>query len=127
MLLGFGSTAGVLYAYFTLIDEVGAGRAALVTYLGPDVSLLMGALLLGETITASAVAGVALILVGVASRPERPDATPPSVPCCEGMSTGHPAAQTAGAGGVGKGRSGKPDGVQRTLAKPRQDRRMRHR
>lgn len=96
LLLGFGSTACGLYAYFTLIDEVGAGRAALVTYLGPGFSLVMGALLLGERITPVAVFGLALILGGVAiaSRGERPTAVPPSsFPCCEGLAIGH--SQTA--------------------------------
>lgn len=95
LLLGFGSTACGLYAYFTLIDEVGVGRAALVTYLGPAFSLLMGAMLLGERVTPAAIFGLALILGGVAiaSRSDRPAAVPPSAPCCEGLVTGYP--QTA--------------------------------
>lgn len=92
LLLGLGSTACGLYAYFTLIDEVGAGRAALVTYLGPGFSLLMGALLLGERITPASVVGLALILGGVviASRGNGPVDIPAAVPCCEGLATGHP-------------------------------------
>lgn len=74
VLLGFGSTACAVLAVFTLIDEVGAGRAALVTYLAPGFSVVLAALVLGEPITAPAVAGLALILGGVAlaSRAERP-------------------------------------------------------
>ena len=92
LLLGLGSTACGLYSYFTLIDEVGAGRAALVTYLGPGFSLLMAALLLGERITPASVVGLALILGGVviASRGSRPTTIPAAVPCCEGLATGHP-------------------------------------
>lgn len=94
LLLGFGSTACGMLAYFTLIDQVGAGRAALVTYLGPGVSLVMAALLLGEPITPAAVVGLALILggVAVASRAERLPTLPQTMPCCEGLSTGHPTA-----------------------------------
>lgn len=80
LLLGFGSTACAVLAVFTLLDEVGAGRAALVTYLAPGFSVVLAALVLGEPITAPAVAGLALILGGVAlaSRAERPRAAPPS-------------------------------------------------
>jgi len=48
-----GHRAGVRHL-LPLIAEVGAGRAALVTYLVPPLSLAYGALLLGETITAAA-------------------------------------------------------------------------
>ncbi|CAA9420774.1 MAG: hypothetical protein AVDCRST_MAG01-01-2269 [uncultured Rubrobacteraceae bacterium] len=92
LLLGLGSTACGLYAYFTLIDEVGAGRAALVTYLGPGFSLLMGALLLGERIAPVSVVGLALILGGVviASRADHPAEIQTATPRCEGLATGHP-------------------------------------
>lgn len=101
LLLGFGSTGFGLLAYFTLIDRVGAGRAALTTYLGPGFSLGMAALLLGEPITASAVAGLALILCGVfvASRAERPPGPPPAIPGCEGL--GAAASPTPPAAGSG--------------------------
>lgn len=73
LLLGLGSTALGQLSYFALIDAVGAGRAALTTYLNPVVSLGMSALLLGEPIAPGAVVGLALILggVGIASRPDR--------------------------------------------------------
>lgn len=72
LILGLGSTAFGQLAFFTLIDEIGPGRAALATYLGPAVSLGLGALLLDERITPAAVAGSALIIGGVviASRAE---------------------------------------------------------
>jgi drug/metabolite transporter (DMT)-like permease len=59
--------------YYELINGVGAGRAALVSYLAPGVALFYGALFRGEAITVAAVAGLVLILAGVAiaSRPRR--------------------------------------------------------
>ena len=52
--------------YFTLIAGAGAPYAALVTYLVPALALLYGAVFLGESVTASAVGGLLLILAGVA-------------------------------------------------------------
>jgi hypothetical protein len=52
--------------YFTLIAGAGAPYAALVTYLVPALALAYGAVLLGEPVTATAVAGLLLILGGVA-------------------------------------------------------------
>jgi drug/metabolite transporter (DMT)-like permease len=52
--------------YFGLIAGAGASYAVLVTYLVPALALGYGALFLGEHITASAVVGLLLILVGVA-------------------------------------------------------------
>ena len=63
--LGVAGTAIAFVLYYSLIAETGAGRASLVGYLIPPVALAYGALLLGETITAAAIGGLALILVGV--------------------------------------------------------------
>jgi drug/metabolite transporter (DMT)-like permease len=52
--------------YFGLIAGAGASYAVLVTYLVPALALGYGALFLGEHVTASAVVGLLLILVGVA-------------------------------------------------------------
>jgi drug/metabolite transporter (DMT)-like permease len=52
--------------YFELILRAGASYAALVTYLTPAMALVYGAVILGEPITVSAVAGLVLILGGVA-------------------------------------------------------------
>jgi drug/metabolite transporter (DMT)-like permease len=52
--------------YFTLIAGAGAPYAALVTYLVPALALFYGAVILDEPVTASAVGGLLLILVGVA-------------------------------------------------------------
>jgi drug/metabolite transporter (DMT)-like permease len=57
---------GVAYLlYFALISEAGASRAILVTYLVPSIALLYGAAVLDESVGASDVAGLLLILAGV--------------------------------------------------------------
>src|ERR1700754_24982 len=59
--------------YYELINGIGAARAALVSYLAPGVALFYGAVFRDETVTIAAVAGLVLILAGVAiaSRPKR--------------------------------------------------------
>jgi drug/metabolite transporter (DMT)-like permease len=76
--LGVIGTALAFVIFYKLIKEIGAGRASLVSYLAPGVALVYGALALGEAITPAAVAGLALILAGVAlaSRPRRRAAAP---------------------------------------------------
>jgi drug/metabolite transporter (DMT)-like permease len=51
--------------YFGLITGAGASRAVLVTYLVPPMALFYGATFLGESVAASDLAGLALILAGV--------------------------------------------------------------
>ncbi len=60
-----GTVAGQLI-YFRLIYGYGSARASLVVYLLPVTALFYGALLLDEAITASAIAGLVLILTGTA-------------------------------------------------------------
>lgn len=62
--LGILGTGLAFLIFYTLIAEVGAARAALVTYLAPGFAVLYGAIFLGEAITAAAVGGLALILAG---------------------------------------------------------------
>lgn len=59
--------------FYNLVAAVGAGRASLVSYLAPGVALFYGAWLLDEPVTWAAVAGLGLILGGVAlaSSPRR--------------------------------------------------------
>jgi drug/metabolite transporter (DMT)-like permease len=73
VVLGAAGTALGFVIFYKLISEVGAGQASLVSYLAPGVALFYGALLLDEAITVAAIAGLALILGGVAlaSRPRR--------------------------------------------------------
>ena len=64
--LGVGPTALATLLYFTLIASAGPTFMSLVNYLSPVVALLAGVTLLGEHPGATAVAGLALILLGVA-------------------------------------------------------------
>ncbi|MDQ3859928.1 MAG: DMT family transporter [Actinomycetota bacterium] len=64
--LGIAGTAIATILYFRLLASHGASRASLVTYLVPPVALVYGVLVLDERIAANAVAGLALILGGVA-------------------------------------------------------------
>jgi drug/metabolite transporter (DMT)-like permease len=63
-LLGSGTT---VMAYMWLIGQVGPVRASVVTYLIPPTGVFLGWLLLDESIGWNMVAGIALILAGVAS------------------------------------------------------------
>jgi drug/metabolite transporter (DMT)-like permease len=59
--------SGVAYLlYFAIIASAGASRAILVTYLVPAFALVYGVVFLDETITVSALVGLALILGGTA-------------------------------------------------------------
>ena len=60
-----GTVLGLLI-YFHMIDTYGSARSSLVVYLLPITALFYGAFLLAEPITTSAIAGLALILAGVA-------------------------------------------------------------
>ncbi len=53
--------------YYRLIRDLGPTRAATVTLLMPGFGILWGALFLGETITLSMLAGMALVLAGVSA------------------------------------------------------------
>jgi drug/metabolite transporter (DMT)-like permease len=59
--------SGIAYLlYFAIIARAGASRAILVTYLVPAFALVYGAVFLDETVTVSALVGLALILGGTA-------------------------------------------------------------
>ena len=64
--LGVLGTAVALIFYYRLLARYGAARATLVTYLIPPVAVVYGVLLLDEPLTANAIAGLVLILSGVA-------------------------------------------------------------
>jgi drug/metabolite transporter (DMT)-like permease len=64
--LGVVGTALAFVIFYKLINEIGAGRAALVSYLAPGVALFYGAVFRHEAVTIAALAGLALILAGVA-------------------------------------------------------------
>jgi len=65
--LGVGGTGLAYILYYALLAGAGASRSILVTYLVPALALGYGAVLLGEEITVVAVAGLALVLAGVAA------------------------------------------------------------
>lgn len=64
--LGVIGTGLAYILYFAVIAGAGASRAILITYLVPGAALVYGAAVLDEPITATALAGLALILAGVA-------------------------------------------------------------
>jgi drug/metabolite transporter (DMT)-like permease len=56
---------GIAFAiFYELIARVGPARSFIVTYLAPGFAVVYGATLLDEAITASTIAGLALILAG---------------------------------------------------------------
>jgi drug/metabolite transporter (DMT)-like permease len=62
--LGAGGTGLAFVLYYTLIADVGPARASMVGYVAPGFSIVYGVVLLGERLTAAAVAGLVLILAG---------------------------------------------------------------
>jgi drug/metabolite transporter (DMT)-like permease len=86
VVLGVFGTAIAFVIFYRLIGEIGAGRAALVSYLVPPISLAYGAILLDEQITPAAIGGLVLILAGVALASGKPQAAPEGAeagPCVE--------------------------------------------
>jgi drug/metabolite transporter (DMT)-like permease len=63
--LSIGGTGVAYVLYYALLAGAGASRSILITYLVPALALAYGALLLGEPVTAAAVAGLVLVLAGV--------------------------------------------------------------
>ena len=64
--LALASTALAYLIYFRLIADAGPQRALTVTFLIPLFGVLWGALFLGEPVTASMLAGGALVVAGTA-------------------------------------------------------------
>lgn len=95
VVLGVAGTALAFLIFYRLIGELGPGRASLVSYLIPPISLGYGATLLGETITPAALGGLAAILLGVALASRGP------VPAPEG-------AEAPPVGEPGRTRTGAP-------------------
>jgi drug/metabolite transporter (DMT)-like permease len=63
--LGLLTTAVGFWLYFRLLSSVGATNVMLVTLLIPVTALLLGALVLDEPVTPTALAGLALIGAGL--------------------------------------------------------------
>jgi drug/metabolite transporter (DMT)-like permease len=62
--LGLVCTAAALVIYFFLVAEAGPSRASVITYLNPAVALVLGAVLLGESLSAATAVELLLILAG---------------------------------------------------------------
>jgi drug/metabolite transporter (DMT)-like permease len=65
--LGMVSTGIAFVLYFRIVTGIGSVGASTVTYIIPMFGLLFGAVFLGEKIEAGTVAGMALVVSGVAS------------------------------------------------------------
>jgi drug/metabolite transporter (DMT)-like permease len=63
---------------YQIITSEGATIASTVTYLLPIVAIILGILVLGEHITGLVLAGIALILIGVALTRQRRDQREPT-------------------------------------------------
>ncbi|WP_447726956.1 DMT family transporter [Sphingomonas koreensis] len=66
------STVFAYILYFRLVERAGASNSLLVTFTIPFVAILLGVLVLGETLLAKHVAGMALIALGLAAIDGRP-------------------------------------------------------
>jgi drug/metabolite transporter (DMT)-like permease len=64
--LGVGGMALGQYTYYVLLESHGSTKASLVTYLLPGMALVLGVVFLDEPVTVAAIAGLALVLLGVA-------------------------------------------------------------
>jgi drug/metabolite transporter (DMT)-like permease len=64
LVLGAGGTGIAFLIFYTLIAEVGPGRATVVAYIAPGFSVVYGVTLLGESFTAGTAAGLIFILAG---------------------------------------------------------------
>ncbi len=72
VILGVLGTGVAYVLNYQIIASEGATVAATVTYLLPVVAIVLGVLALGDTVTAAAIAGIALVLAGVALTRRKP-------------------------------------------------------
>jgi drug/metabolite transporter (DMT)-like permease len=83
--LGIIGTGFAYVLNYQIITSEGATVASTVTYLLPVVAIVLGVLVLGETITVATLAGIALVLAGVAltrrrAQPRQPQPMQPTQP-----------------------------------------------
>lgn len=64
LLLAVICTAVAFIAFFALIREVGPVRAPLFTYVNPVVAIILGAIVLGESLTTGLIIGFPLVIIG---------------------------------------------------------------
>ena len=79
VVLGLLCTAAAFAIYASLVVEVGAGRALVITYIAPVVAVVCGIAVLDEHLGAGAIVGLTLILLGswLATRPGSAAKAPP--------------------------------------------------
>ncbi|MFE6509883.1 DMT family transporter [Nocardioides sp. NPDC057767] len=77
-ILGTVATGATFHLTYRIIAAEGATNAAAVGYLLPVVSVGLGAILLGEELSARIVLGMTVVLAGVALTRRRTTATPPA-------------------------------------------------
>ncbi|MFE9173551.1 DMT family transporter [Streptomyces kebangsaanensis] len=65
VVLGVFCTAVTFHLTYRIVNDEGATNAAAVGYLLPVVSVLLGAVVLGENLSARVVLGMVVVLVGV--------------------------------------------------------------
>ncbi|MEX2324429.1 MAG: DMT family transporter [Nitriliruptoraceae bacterium] len=75
MVLGVVSTGLAYLLFYILIEGTGATNASMVTYLIPVVAVISGAIVLGERLGLSAIAGGALVVAGIALSQRTPPAS----------------------------------------------------
>jgi drug/metabolite transporter (DMT)-like permease len=66
VILGILGTGIAYLFYYSLIGQIGATRASLVTYITPIVGLILGWLVLSENLGLAGILGMLLIIAGVA-------------------------------------------------------------
>jgi drug/metabolite transporter (DMT)-like permease len=64
VVLGLLCSALAFLLFFSLITEVGPGRATVITYINPVVALALGVAILDESVTTGVAVGLLLILAG---------------------------------------------------------------
>jgi drug/metabolite transporter (DMT)-like permease len=62
--LGILPTAMAFIVFFAIMDEIGAARASLVTYLNTAFAVLLGVLILSEPLTLGMAIGLPMVLIG---------------------------------------------------------------
>ncbi len=72
VVLGVIGTGFAYVLNYQIITSEGATVASTVTYLLPVVAIVLGVSVLGESVTATVLAGIALVLAGVALTRRRP-------------------------------------------------------
>ena len=77
VILGVLGTGVAYVLNYQIITSEGATVAATVTYLLPVVAIVLGVVVLGENVTITVLAGIALVLAGVALTRHRTGSRPP--------------------------------------------------